>query len=565
MNPIRTRTRLVLAFVTTLTGVVATALLGGCGATSLPPVRFADAPAVVVVNDRRDTPAPAPRPFGRSLYHFRGNFLRPLTRSLELPRPQRALGVNALDEVPDSTWFTNRIGVRALSLDELRAGPATVGSPEAHRPWTVKSTKIGGASLGFVIEDARGERFVLKFDLRGFDEIETAADAIVGRILWAAGYNVPEDHVVYFRAGDLRLAPDAKVKDVFGNARPLRQRELEEMLAQVVTDERGQIRGLASRWLDGTWLGGHPAEGVRRDDPNDRIPHELRRDLRGARAIFSWLDHTDVKEDNTLDMWVVDPETSTHYVKHYLLDFGKAMGAMAVIDGDRRRGRAYVADVGEIVASLASVGLNRRSWEDRGRPELRGVGLFEPLYDPGAWKPLTPSYLPFLVADRYDQFWGARIIMRFTRAQLEALVETGRLTDPRSAAYLVDTLVARQRVTARYWFSRVSPIDDIAVTDVPDGGHALCFDDLLLRYRLAPVEGVTRYRVTTFDRDGRALGPARELRPVPGRTCTGRLAVDTGGAPYTMVRIQTLRPGFDGSTYVHLAGRRPRVIGIWRQ
>ena len=37
----------------------------------------------------------------------------------ELPRSRRALGVNALDEVPDSTWFTNRLGVRDLLAKPL--------------------------------------------------------------------------------------------------------------------------------------------------------------------------------------------------------------------------------------------------------------------------------------------------------------------------------------------------------------------------------------------------------------------------------------------------------------
>src|SRR5687768_6606574 len=32
--------------------------------------------------------------------------------------PGRALNVNTLDEVPDSSWFTNRIGQRPMSIDE---------------------------------------------------------------------------------------------------------------------------------------------------------------------------------------------------------------------------------------------------------------------------------------------------------------------------------------------------------------------------------------------------------------------------------------------------------------
>src|SRR5690348_11929008 len=120
--------------------------LAACGvSSSLPAVRFANAPAVTAVDDRANVAtAPEVRPFYDHLYHYDGSIQRRLTRALELHGDRRALGVNALDEVPDSTWFTNRIGVRDLSLDELRAGPARIDSPELHKPWTIKSTKIGG-------------------------------------------------------------------------------------------------------------------------------------------------------------------------------------------------------------------------------------------------------------------------------------------------------------------------------------------------------------------------------------------------------------------------------------
>src|SRR5215203_112208 len=36
---------------------------------------------------------------------------------------RRAANVNTLDEVPDSTWFTNRIGRRAMTAAEVAKGP----------------------------------------------------------------------------------------------------------------------------------------------------------------------------------------------------------------------------------------------------------------------------------------------------------------------------------------------------------------------------------------------------------------------------------------------------------
>lgn len=546
-------------------------VLAGCaGASSQPQVQFANAPAARVVDDRRDVPRPpAERKVGRYLYHFDGTFTRPLRRNLSMSEPYRARGVNALDDVPDSTWFTNRIGTRSLSLDDLRAGAAVVGSPEGHTPWTIESTKVGGVSVGFVITDARGERFLLKFDDSRFPEIESAADAITSRILWASGYNVPEDHVVYVRPEELVLSPTATIRDVFGTAWRLDAAEVQRRLAQVEREPDGRMRALASRILDGTPLGGHAGEGVREDDPNDRIPHQLRRDLRGARAIFAWLDHADIKEGNTLDMWVADPaKPSHHYVKHYFLDFGKSLGYLATFGWNPRRGHEYALDYTVLLESLVSLGMAPRPWLDRRVPPLRGVGLYDiTAYDPGTWKPYTPAYTPFQFADRFDQFWGAKILMRFTRPQLQAIVETARLTDPRASAYLVEALVARQRKTAAYWFARVSPLDGFEAAPAAIGTQ-VCFDDLALVHQLAPAAG-THYVVTNQDRAGRPIGQRVAIAPAAtGRTCTGPIGLSNGPDGYTVVRIDTRRHGTSLGVLVHLArdpGRgTARVIGVWR-
>ena len=520
---------------------------------------------VTRVDDRRDVPTrPSERQFLHDLYHFDGLVQRRLTRLLEVPPDRRALGVNALDEVPDSTWFTNRIGVRDLTIDEVRTGPARVGSPELHRPWTVHSNKSGGTEPGLMISDARGARFMIKFDVREQPELETAAHVIAGKLLWACGFHVTDDYVVYFRPEDLVLAPGATAKDIFGDKHPLDRAELDATLGHVAVEPDGRIRALASLWLAGKPLGGPPAEGVRADDSNDRIPHELRRDLRGAYAMFAWLDHVDVQEGNFLDMWIED--AGRHYVEHYLLDFGKALGVMASTSYRLRDGYEYLVDFPAVLRSLVTVGVEPRSWEGRTPPRLRGVGLFSAEgFDPGTWKPLSGAYVPFLTADRFDKFWGAKILIRFSREQIRAIVESARLSDPRAVDYLTDTLVARQRATARTWFDRVNPLDRFTIT--ADAGPALCFDDLALVHGLR-ADAATRYRVATYDADARVLGNAIELRPgAAGHTCTPvTLAASRDG--YTIFRVQTLRPGFDRATLVHVA-RDPagalRVIGLWRE
>jgi hypothetical protein len=431
-------------------------------------------------------------------------------------------------------------------------------------PWTILSSKVGGSSVGFIVSDSRGVKFLLKFDRLGHPETETATEVIVSHILWAAGYNVAEDHIVYFRPSDLVVAPDAKLKDWSGTLGKLDREELERQLALVVKEPDGRIRGMASLMLEGKALGGHAAEGVREDDPNDRIPHERRRDLRGLYALFAWLDNIDVKEDNTLDMWAKDPaDPARRYVMHYLIDFGSALGAAAEFQADPRVSHEYGLDFPAVFREIATLGLAPKVWQGRRVPGLVGVGLFEAeRYDPGTWLPETPAYLPIRVADRRDNYWASKILIRFTRAQLRAIVETARLSDPRAAEYIVDTLVARQRATARYWFERVPPLDHFTVT----GTGALCFDDLLLAYELAPRRS-TRYRATVRDRDGRVLA-VREADPQPGgRACTGPIPLAAGGEGYTIVELASSRMPATG-TFVHLARdpatRAPRVIGVWR-
>jgi hypothetical protein len=204
--------------------------------TPAPHARFANQPPVTAVDDRRDVrETPKQRRFAPTLYYFDSMFHRGITRRFELPEKKRAQGVNAMDEVPNSTWFTNRIGVRDVSIEEMRNGPATIESPELHTPWTIIRMKPGGTAPGFVIRDARGEKFLLKPDLLGYPETESAADVIAQRILWAAGYNVPENHVVYFAPGEIILGKGVDPRD------------FQHRIAKCDPGTNGRMRGLDRR------------------------------------------------------------------------------------------------------------------------------------------------------------------------------------------------------------------------------------------------------------------------------------------------------------------------------
>jgi hypothetical protein len=553
---------------TSLLGCTFLVTLFACGdPPAIPRARFANQPIVWKVDDHNNTEAkPANVAPLTDLDFYRRSFQRPLIQGLEVPRPRRAEALNALDDVPDSTWFTNRIGRQTLTPEQIATGPLEHDSPEASKPWTVVSSKYGGIAPGLIITDGKGEKYLLKFETAGMPELESGADVVANRLLWAAGYNVPEDRVVYFAPEDLVLAPDAHVKnEQGGNRRKLDRDELGSELAPLDKGPDGKIRAIASRWIDGTTLGPTADTGVRKDDPNDRIPHELRRDQRGAYAVISWLDNTDLPLSNAIDVLVADPaDSGRHFVKHYRLDFDSSLAAQAATKHDPRVGFTHAFDWRASGLDTITFGIMSRPWMGRAAPSLRGVSpLFTAdHFDPKAWKSDIPV-AAFSDSDRFDQFWGAKIVARFTREQIRAAVEQGRYTDPRAVDYLTDTLVARQHAVVSYWFSQVSPLDAVRVDE-----RGLCFDDLAIARGLAPAIE-TRYSVTSRDRAGKQIGATGAASAASdGSTCVSTLPLSADRDGYTIVELVTTRPGSNLTMYVHVARDpgtgQPRVIGVWR-
>lgn len=547
------------------------AVLAGCGAPGpAGGLRFHNQPPVWQVNDRADVAKPpADRPFVRALYHADQPLFRRIIGWMDVPAPRRAMNVNALDEVPDSTWFINRIGVRDLAPDEVARGPNSLGGPDTSAPWKVVSSKVGGQSIGFIIEDARGARFLLKFDEPDFPVMETATDVVVQRLLWAVGYHVPEDSIVYFERSQLVLAEGASVKDVFGNKRPMTVADLDGSLL-LVRSEGTRFRGLASKFLPGVPIGGFPQRGVRPDDPNDRIPHEHRRELRGLRVFYAWLQYTDAKENNTLDVYEPDPaDPSRHYVMHYLVDFGKSLGANSTMARYYADGHAYMLDLLDVPLQILTLGLYPRRWEGTRAPVLEGIPQFDSAhFDPAGFVPHDP-YEPFDRADDADNFWAAKILIRLRPEHIRAAVEQAEYPDPRATDYMTRVLIERQRKAARYYFERIAPLDRFAVGD--SGAEVeLCFEDLALIYGLGATPAATSYAAASFDGEGRLLawrGSARGA--ASGTACLPGITPGGGRDGYTIVRIALTRGKSFPPVHVHLA-RDPtsgamRVIGLRRR
>jgi hypothetical protein len=448
--------------------IMVCALQAACvrGAT---PARFADRPIVWASDDRRPIAEPAEHVFYPRFYLADVMVFDPVVRFFDRPKRVPAGDVNALDEVPDSTWFANRIGKRELTPEQAAQGPEPAGAPQL--PLQIVKAKAGGANPGFIAVDARGTKYLVKFDTTANPEQQTATDSIVGKILWAIGYHTPAESVLYFRRDQVTLAPSLRAKGA------IRDADIDVML-RAATRRGDSFRASASAFLAGDAKGGWPARGVREDDPNDRVPHERRRVLRGLRVIAAWLNHTDMKEDNSLDMYVGEP--GNQYLMHYLVDFGEAFGGHQSEKDQPQIGYEYGWDYENQGKALFAFGLWHRPWEHQVRTPWPAIGYFGPApFDPSKWRERYP-YAPFQAAERADLYWGAKLVMRFTRAQLAAIVATGQLTEPAAAAYLVDTLLARRDIIGRAYLDTVTPLEDIVVS--PD---RLCGVDLARKTQIA--------------------------------------------------------------------------------
>lgn len=533
-----------------------------CGSPAVGTLRFKVEPPVWRVADAAPfAKTPSERVYNRTLYQTDSFAVRRLTRVLDVIEPTRAKDTNSVDEVPDSTWFTNRIGIRDMTVEEVRRGANLDPSPIENLPWKIVSAKTGGLSVGFVFEDAKGDKYLLKFDEARRPEMETGAHVIGQRLLWAAGYNVPQDYLVFIRREDIVISPKATAKNSVGDKRPLTVKDFETALEKMYRTPDGKFRVLASRYLPGKPIGPYSREGRREDDPNDLIDHEKRRSVRGEVPLFAWINHTDIQEDNTLDVFVKD------HVVHYLIDFGKAFGVMNNSNAWKTVGYTNRLDISIALRTLLTFGLWDRPWDNIFETGFMGIGLFEAAhFDPATWR-INAPYWPFDEADATDTYWGAKLAMRFTKDQIAAAVGEAHFTDPRATAYMIETLLERQRRVGRYWLEQVSPLDRFVVEPAGDGAR-LCFDDLAKTYGLQPE--ASHYSAEVFDSTGAVLVSRASLAAsaTGAHICTAAMRLGSDAAQYTIVKLAASRNARSlPPVLVHLARTQAgalEVIGIRR-
>jgi hypothetical protein len=459
--------------------------------------------------------------------------------------------VNTLGDVPDSEWFTNRHGKHRMSRNELQQGPGPAQEPTP--PFTITGGKVEGIMPGFVMKDANGHRYFVKTDPMKHPEMSSAADVIVSRVFYAIGYNTPRNVAVDVKLSDLRVSDKATLK-LDGRSRSMTWNDVESMVRQIPHYPDSSFRIMASRAIEGENIGPFLYNGTRPDDPNDTVQHQDRRDLRGLRVFAAWLNHTDAKASNTLDTIVT--EGGVRFIRHFLLDFGSALGSDGDAPKDARLGHEYmVSSRGEEVKNILTLGLLPESWVKAHFPKLPAVGHFESeTFDPDAWKPDYPNPA-FINHFPDDDYWAAKQVMAFTDDDIRAIVETARYTDNRAAEYMISTLAARRDKIGRMYFSTVLPLDHFRVER-----DELLFDDLAVQYGFT-VPRTYAVRWSSFDnlQQKHAPIPDAESAHLPAKVRGSSL-----GSYFCAVIEVTGDPSKRVSVYVRKENGGYKVVGLDR-
>ena len=272
----------------------------------------------------------------------------------------RAVNVNTLDEVPDSSWFTNRIGPRGMSRAELLRGPdreVRLGSN-----WTILRGKNHGFHPGFRAVDRSDPTetvYQLEVDPPGHPEMATGAEVVGTAFYHAFGYNTVDVYLAEIDPAALQIAPDATIRDANGRRRFVRN-DLEEILKNAARLPNGRIRVSAERLIRSADRGRFEYHGTRSDDANDIHPHEHRRELRGSRVFAAWLNHDDSRAVNT--MVVRHMERGRGHLKYDMVDFGSLLGSGTRFPNAVQSGHEYTLAARPALLTLLSFGFYVRPW-----------------------------------------------------------------------------------------------------------------------------------------------------------------------------------------------------------
>lgn len=453
---------------------------------------------------------------------------------------RRAQNVNTVDEVMDGPWFTNRAGLRPVPVDDVARG-ANTGSGPAGGQWTIVSAKSDGVTPGFTIRDRQGDVWFLKFDPPGYRGMGSGSEVVSAKLFWALGYHTAEYHISSLRPADLVIGESATFTPPGAKERRMREGDVRWLLKRAQVEPDGTYRVIASKAAPGRPVGRIVFHGTRSDDPNDLVPHEHRRELRGYRVFAAWLNHVDAKSINSLDVLV--KEGDLQFVRHYLLDFGSTLGSGSVVPREHFEGYEPVVEpYGEIGKRMISLGFRIPAWRTQAFYESPAIGRIPAdhrNWDPELWTPRFPN-AAFLRAREDDKFWAARKLQGIGNAMIDAAIAQGRFGDSEAEARLATFLRERRDAIIARYLPAINPVVDPAI----DAAGTLSFANAAVDAGVAPAPGEYVVSWATFDNAtgdvreaGQTKGGLRQVAPaglLSGTAAYVRVAIAAGaGAPAT--------------------------------
>ncbi|MEE8256263.1 MAG: hypothetical protein V3R60_00100 [Acidobacteriota bacterium] len=422
---------------------------------------------------------PGPRALSGLLDFFSNTFGKPGERHPEIGVIP-AGAVNTLGEVLNTHWFTNRHSKARMSEEELVRAVGDEYPPAQDQPWHALAVKPYGARPGILIVDSRKQLYLLRFDPPDYLEMSTGAEIVSSKIIHALGYNTLENYIVYFQRAQMVASDAGEEITSMGERRDLTEEDIDTFLKGVAVDRQRGYRAVATR-VPVQWdkiLGPFQFYGTRSDDPNDIVPHEHRRDLRGLFVVSAWLNHNFILAVNTGDALVIEDDIP--FIRHFLLDFTATLGSGQSGPKTAREGNEPMWNKGRAVRNVIGLGLYTPRWMRARYPKIRSVGHFEyATFDPEKWSPNQPL-APFANRLPDDTYWAAKQVMAFSDEDLQGLANTGQYSDPAAAQWIAKCLAERRNRIGETYFAKVLPLDNLRV----ENGR-LGFEDLAVVHGFA--------------------------------------------------------------------------------
>ena len=373
---------------------------------------------------------------------------------------------------------------RRLTQEEVERGALGPTTSRCCRSPSPRA-RTSARTPGFVAVDARGVKYLVKLDPRENFGLTTQTELVVERA-WRGR-----------PAGSCRRCRSSTRSPIAaaGVAQGLRRRTTTASKqpfyddAQLRHDDRAhaarqataRVRLLVSRWLAGVNIGEFAYNGRVKDDPNDLVDHEDRRDLRGFGVFCAWVNDVDTLQNNTLDMYEGEPGQG--HVVHYQQD-SAARSATSPAWSRRSGGhRDLLGDAASSLRSLFTLGLAPRrgtiptssatrthcaAQVARARATSRRRASW-----PRSWQPIIENPA-FARQTRRDRYWGAKRVAAFDGDEMRAAIAAGRYR-PEAAVYLFAVLSSDGARSPYAYFSETAALDHFEMR-----GRTLCFDDLWL-------------------------------------------------------------------------------------